>query len=157
MDECIDFRPSRTHWKDSFPLGLLFLWVVGEVNHHFTSLVDGVFPGFGSINLCYGNPAPILVANPNISEREWRLTVFRLSVGLPRDCRSGLRISTSVRCGSLVRLRPCSRAAGASSSLRTPSFMASATAGLIGAIVGSDMGSAMDFSRLSDPGGCPFR
>src|SRR5258708_27580407 len=103
MDECIDFRPSRTHWKDSFPLGLLFLWVVGEVNHHFTSLVDGVFPGFGSINLCYWNAATILVANPNISERECLLTVFRLSIGLRRDCRSGLRISACLRTGTLAR------------------------------------------------------
>jgi len=157
LDKCIDFGPSSTHWKDSFPLSLLYLRVIGEVNHHFTSLVNGVFSGFGSINLRYRNPAPILVANPNISEREWLLTVFRLSVGLPSDRRSGPRISARVRTGYLVRGRILLARRRGLPSLCTPSFMASATAGLIGTIVGSDIASAMDFSRCQTSGGCPFR
>src|SRR5207302_2710467 len=42
----------------------------------------------------------------------------------------------------------CSRAEEGSPSLRAPSLRASATAGLIGTIVGSDTASAMDFSPL---------
>ncbi len=91
LEKCIDFGPGRTDLQDGFPLGVLFLWVVGEVNDHFTSLVDGVLPGFGSINLRDGNPATILLANPDISERERRLIAFRLSVR--RHWRIDLRIS----------------------------------------------------------------
>jgi hypothetical protein len=91
--EHIDFRPSRTDWNFRSSLSLLSALVVGEVNYHLTSLIDGVLVRLGSINLRYRNSTAILVTNTNIFEPDRQLASLGLGIG----CTTTVLMGTSCR------------------------------------------------------------